>query len=246
MVVWQKEPDYNATDSIETGRITPSLDRCVSTETMKLLHKLDKTVLPHGSRSQPVQNLEEIELDRWFKENTVKRNIAGIQNAGWLLARLAGAEGQHVPLWRSYNEACCVNNPPMTTIGILPILQAPADEYDTITTIINRFSLISKQIGQIHTIITTDQPLYSKGEELVLANHDLYKNIIFRLGGLHVCFNFLKAIGQHVESAGLDDLWIDSGVYPPNVTENKLDGKAYYRAVRAHTLTYETLWRLRW
>ena len=54
-------------------------------------------------------------------------------------------------------------------------------------------------------------------------------------------FNFLK----HVESAGLEDLWVEAGLYPPNVTENMFSGKAYYRAVRAHTLTYEALWRLR-
>ena len=82
--------------------------------------------------------------------------------------------------------------------------------------------------------------------ELVWANQEKYGNVIFRLRGLHVCFNFLKAIGQHVESAGLEELWIEAGLYPPNVTENMLSGKAYYKYVRAHTLTYEALWRLRW
>ena len=134
----------------------------------------------------------------------------------------------------------------MTNIGILPILQAPVDEYDTITTVMNKFVSISNHIGQTHTVITADQPLYAKGMELIWANKEKYGNVIFRLGGLHVCFNFLKAIRQHAESAGLDDLWIESGLYPANVTENMLTGKAYYRAVRAHTLTYEALWRLRW
>ena len=41
-------------------------------------------------------------------------------------------------------------------------------------------------------------------------------------------------------------MWVDAGVYPPNVTANIPEGKAYYRAVRAHILTYEALWRLRW
>ena len=45
-----------------------------------------------------------------------------------------------------------------------------------------------------------------------------------------MCLNFLRSIGQHVESAGLEDLWIEAGVYPPNVTENVLSGKAYWCA----------------
>ena len=47
---------------------------------------------------------------------------------------------QSVPAWRAYNESSSPVNPPMTNIGILPILQAPADEYDTITTVMNKFS----------------------------------------------------------------------------------------------------------
>ena len=108
----------------------------------------------------------------------------------------------------------------MTNNGILPILQAPGDEYDAITTVMNEFVPISNHIGQTHTVITADQPLYAKGMELIWANKVKYGNVIFRLGGLHVCFNFLKAIGQHAESAGLEDLWIESGLYPVYVTEN--------------------------
>ena len=66
------------------------------------------------------------------------------------------------------------------------------------------------------------------------------------MGGLHVCFNFLKAIGQHIGSAGLDYVWIESGVFAPNTTETVLEGKAYYRAVRGHMLAYKSLWHIRW
>ena len=62
-------------------------------------------------------------------------------------------------------------------------------------------------MGQKHTSITADQPLYSRGNELVWANP------IFIMGGLHICFNFLKAIGNHMENAGLDDPLTEAGVY---------------------------------
>ena len=28
------------------------------------------------------------------------------------------------------------------------------------------------------------------------------------MGGLHILFNFMKAIDQHMENAGLDDVWV--------------------------------------
>ena len=63
---------------------------------------------------------------------------------------------------------------------------------------------------------------------------------------MHVCFNFLKAIGQHIGSADLDYVLIEYGFLTPNTTETVLEGKAFYRAVRGHMLAYESLWRIRW
>ena len=44
-----------------------------------------------------------------------------------------------------------------------------------------------------------------------------------------------------MENAGLDDPWTEAGVYAAHTTDTMLDGKAYYRAVRGHQLTYEAL-----
>ena len=65
---------------------------------------------------------------------------------------------------------------------MLPILQAPADNYDTMATVINRFVSTSRHFGQKYTVITADQPLYSRGKELVWANEENYGNVIFRMG----------------------------------------------------------------
>ena len=66
------------------------------------------------------------------------------------------------------------------------------------------------------------------------------------MGDLHILFNFLKVIGQHFDNAGLDDVWIESGLYVQKSTQAMLEGKAYYRAVRGHFLAYEALFRLKW
>ena len=123
---------------------------------------------------------------------------------------------------------------------MLPILQAPADENDTLATVINYVMAISHHMGRTHTIITADQPLYSKGKELVWTNSK-FESVIFLMGGLQICFNFLKSIGPHMESARLGDLWTEIDVYAANTTQTMLDGKVYYRAVRGHPLTYEAL-----
>ena len=92
------------------------------------------------------------------------------------------------------NEATSAIKPRVITAWMLPILQAPADDNDTLTTVASRFMAISHHMAQKDTIITAYGPLYSRGEELVWANHK-FENVIFLMVGLHTCFNFFKSIG---------------------------------------------------
>ena len=93
---------------------------------------------------------------------------------------------------------------------MLPLLEVPADDYETVTTVINKFQALTRSLGQAFTIITADQPLYSKAKELLWANQNDYKNIVFCMGGLHICFNFSLAISQHMEYSGLEDIWVET------------------------------------
>ena len=243
MMAWQRSSDNHLTESLEQQTNRPAkLDH----EVLARFHELDKAKLPSSGRPNPrFENGTEYEMDRWLSEKT-QTCLSTYTNLAWTLARHLCSDDLKVPIWGAFNETRCSVNPLITTAGMLPILQAPADSNDTMATVINRFVSISRHLGQQYTVITADQPLYSRGKELVWANEENYRNVIFRMGGLHVCFNFLKAIGQHVESAGLDYVWIESGVFAPNTTETVLEGKAYYRAVRGHMLAYEALWRIRW
>ena len=52
------------------------------------------------------------------------------------------------------------------------------------------------------------------------------------MGGLHILFNLMKAIGQYMGNAGLDGVWVESGAFAQNFTSAMLEGNSYYRAVR--------------
>ena len=131
-----------------------------------------------------------------------------------------------------------VMTPTVPFAGMLPILKAPVDDNDTLTTLINRFMAISDQMGQKPTIIIVDQPLYSRGKELVWAN-PMFEGVIFLMGGFHICFNFLKRFGQHMDRVGLDDIKTDAGVYVANTTHTMLDSKRYYRACIRSSLVHQ-------
>jgi hypothetical protein len=122
-----------------------------------------------------------------------------------------------------------------TSIGYLPILIAPAHEFDTLNTVVKRCLAISARFGQEHTVITVGQALYCKLMES--------KWTIPRLGGLHILMNFLKVIGNHMEGSGLSEVWVESGLLAPGLAQLVFNGKAYSKGLRAHKLTVQALWQ---
>lgn len=71
-------------------------------------------------------------------------------------------------------------------------------------------------------------------------------NLVIRLGGFHTALNFLRCIGQHFTDSGLKDIWIESDLYNECTAAKILEGKHWNRAIRAHKLTFEALWRCLW
>ena len=128
----------------------------------------------------------------------------------------------------------------------MPIIPAPAHHMDTIHTVLVRCQAITKKLGQADVVITFDEALYCRAKELVWHKPDQFANVIVRLGGFHSAQNYLRAIGQHCTDCGLSDAWVESGVYGECTADRILEGKCWNRAIRAHKLTMEALWRLMW
>ena len=146
--------------------------------------------------------------------------------------------------WTEFNQSLSQNEQELTTIGYMPILQAPAHEFDTLNTVVKRCMHISAVLGQQHTVITVDQALFCKLVELKWAIPEYQEKLVIQLGGLHISMCFLKAIGNHMNGSGLVETWVESGLLGPNATEHVMNGKAYKRAVRAHKITLQSLWQL--
>ena len=215
MMAWQRSSEHQVLENVP---LKVERQRKLDHQVLTRFHELDKAKMPASGRPVPkFQNGTVFEMENWMNQNR-ERNVASVSDTAWIIARQFCSNDQKIPIWGAFNEVRCSVDPPVTTAGMLPILQAPADDNNTMTAVINRFVSVSRHFGQRFTVITADQPLYSRGKELVWANDENYSNVIFRMGGLHVCFNFLKAIGQHMESAGLDYVWIESGVFAPNTT----------------------------
>ena len=69
---------------------------------------------------------------------------------------------------------------------------------------------------------------------------------MIRLGGFHIALNYLALIGKMFQESGLEDVFIESGLYGSSSTMALLRGKSYNRGIRGHKLIMEALLRLKW
>lgn len=148
-----------------------------------------------------------------------------------------------LPGWNGYIECLTRNIADFSKskISFLPFLHQPASNYNTIYTTLLCALEDAKRYNHKVCIITFDQPLYAKAREIVSAaseGSELSK-IIVRLGGFHLLMSFFGAIGYIMQGSGLKEVLTE--IYAPKSLEKMLNGHAYARAVRAHTLLQLTL-----
>jgi len=148
-----------------------------------------------------------------------------------------------LPGWNGYIERLTNNNMHffLSKILFLPFVHQPASNYNTIYTTLLCALENAKNYGHDVCVITFDQPLYAKSREIVSAapeKSDLSK-IVIRLGGFHLLISFFGAIGYIMQGSGIKEVL--SLIYAPNSLDKMLNGHAYARAVRAHTLLHLTL-----
>ena len=145
--------------------------------------------------------------------------------------------------WTSFNKKHSTIHTEKTTTGYLPIIQAPANDLDTLNTIVRRILHIAQSLGQKRLVLTVDEGLFPKLMELKWSVPE-YKDILIpRLGGLHTAMNFQGCLGQHMQDSGLGKIWTESGLLGDNSVQQIMAGKSYARSVRAHKLTFQPLWQ---
>ena len=67
-------------------------------------------------------------------------------------------------------------------------------------------------------------------------------DIVLKLGSYHSGMIFLRAIGDTMDNTGFKELV--QVMYSENSTKAILTGKAYVKAIRAHTIVYTALFKM--
>ena len=207
-----------------------------------------------GKRPSP-KFVDKVEM-QWFEANCTELKCDST-DALWVFARLCpekmfqvdlfrDPKQQTVPGWSAFNALVCVNKVDESSIGYCPLIKASPTEYSTIYTVMLTIQKHMSKLNQKMSVLTFDEAIYSKAKEIQWKCGDQFDDVILRMGGFHIALNFLGVIGHLYEGSGIEDIFIEAGLYGSNTVCRFLKGKMYNRGVRAHKLLFEALMRLQW
>ena len=186
------------------------------------------------------------------EDSTAAENL---RELAWFLLRLNRKDvfkaddtcgEQSILGWSAFNAMTSSITLPRTVIEYCPMIAGSPTEYSTIYTVLKTVQEMSKQLHQSTAVITFDLAIYSKAKEIQLRYPEEFQHLVIRLGGFHIALNYLALIGKVFQESGLEDVFIESGLYGSSSTMALLQGKSYNRRIRGHKLVMEALLRLQW
>ena len=94
------------------------------------------------------------------------------------------------------------------------------------------------------TVVTFDLQLYDLAMRLWDINEEIRKSYIFRLGELRAAFWALTALSKYIEANGINQAWVEGGLYKSCTDTKIFNGKQYYWALVAHMVALLTFYKL--
>lgn len=209
----------------------------------------------HGRRPSVTQYTGVVDKEWLTGEGSILSEAVNTDDM-WALLRLKPAnimetgisvqEVQPVPSWGGFNSILYPDLPSVSKIGYCPMIEGSSTELSTVYTVMKHAQKISTSLGQRDTVITFDLAIYTKAKQIQMKFPEQFSDIVIRLGGFHIALNFLSLLGKKFHSSGLEDLFIESGVYAAGTTSVLMKGKSCNRGIRAHKLAMEAFFRLMW
>jgi len=174
------------------------------------------------------------------KDVTHQRNDESTNIHGNETQQKANVIHQTVPPWSGFNSLCSSPDTALTSVHALPLMAAPAHEYQTLLTVIKQAEEINRVVvgPNRKVVITLDMALYERAKKLQMLLEDCKEKWVLRIGEFHTVLCALRAIGSTVEGSGIDDAWVTADIYGPVTTRKILEGKHMRRSVDAHITEY--------
>lgn len=95
------------------------------------------------------------------------------------------------------------------------------------------FLEINDQLEQNFLPVACDEGVYKLALPIKLLKHEEMKPLFIMLGDFDMEKVVYSCIGKYLDGSGIDNVFIETGLFGENVTQQMLYGNHYSRAVKA-------------
>ena len=115
--------------------------------------------------------------------------------------------------WKNLNKIHTKQQtPPATTVAPLPLINAKADDHNTINTVFDRAQHLRNKLGDSQTWMTMDQAIYKPAHEVKWTRGEELEDVNLRMRALHTSNIHMATIGDHVADSELTALWKEARI----------------------------------
>ena len=93
--------------------------------------------------------------------------------------------------------------PSLSTIGYLPVIDAPVTDMATVNAVLKHSVSISQRLNLPEIVLVFDEAVYAKAQMIRWKEEDFRNRLVVRLGEFHVIMSFCSGIGKIFKDAGL-------------------------------------------
>ena len=132
-------------------------------------------------------------------------------------------------------------HPKPSSFHFLPLIDLQPSNIDCVYSTLVFIKEECKKID-CYPVVTFDQPLYIKAMSLTKAQDSDVADVFVRLGTFHLMMSILAWIGHIMKGSGLEE--VVGQCYSELTVRDILKGKAFNRAIRAHSIVHRALYHL--
>lgn len=158
----------------------------------------------------------------------------------WIAASVLGSDKTTLGTWSAFNSLTSESPRKCNSSLLAPLIKFPPSNYSVLYQAITQAQSVNRLISgkqQLITVISFDMQLYEMAMKFWTSDERVRNEYLFRPGELHIMFWALAALGKYIEGSGLDQAWIECGMYNASTVSKILSGRQYYRALEAHLTT---------
>ena len=131
-------------------------------------------------------------------------------------------------------------------VGFLPVIPRPITDPATVRQLCTNFENVRKQLNQPTLPVWNDEGVFDILIDVLLANPADFKKLFPGMGPFHWAKVLQRCSGKLVRGSGLEDAFVECGVFGPGAIETVLTGKHYYRSLAGFLMLDDLITYMQW